>query len=110
MPSRKEWYMANYSGDVKPEHKNKIVGILSVLFPTAKVYLFGSRARGTASQWSDIDIALDVGHKLEHVDVDEAKCMFVESNIPYKIEIVDFHSVSKSMQESIRQEGILWKS
>jgi len=44
---------------LEPEYKNKRISILSVLFPNAKIYLFGSRARGTHEQKSDIDLAID---------------------------------------------------
>lgn len=36
--------------------------------------------------------------------------MFAESNIPYKIAIIDFYSTSDQMRELILKEGILWKS
>ncbi len=90
--------------------KNKIVGIISVLIPDAKIYLFGSRARGSHKRYSDIDIALDAGKPLENVDVDEVKCMLNESNIHQLIDVLDFHSVDLAMQESIMQERVIWKS
>jgi len=95
---------------LEPEYKNKILGILIVLFPDAKIYLFGSRARGTHSDRSDIDIAIDEGQVIRPGRVGEAVGMFSESNIPYKIDIVDFYSVSDDMQYFIKKEGIVWKS
>jgi len=95
---------------LEPEYKNKIVGILTVLFPDAKIYLFGSRARGTHSDRSDIDLAIDEGKVIRPGRIGEAVGMFVESDIPYKIDIVDLHSVSDKMQYFIKKEGILWKS
>ncbi len=44
--------------------KDKVVAVISALVPHAKIYLFGSRARGTAGERSDIDLALDAGEKL----------------------------------------------
>lgn len=89
--------------------KNKIVGIISVLIPEAKIYLFGSRARGSYTKHSDIDIALDAGKPLSTLDVDEVKSMLNESNILYLIDVLDFHSVNAAMQESIMKEKIIWK-
>ena len=51
--------------------QKKIVAIISALIPQAKIYLFGSRARGTNSEWADIDIALDAGKLLEGTDVSD---------------------------------------
>lgn len=95
---------------VDEKTKNKIVGIISVLIPEAKIYLFGSRARGKYTKHSNIDIALDAGKRLANVDVDEVKSMLNESNIRYLIDVLDYHSVNHSMQESIMKEKIVWKS
>lgn len=96
-----------YSLDEKT--KNKIIAIISVLIPEAKIYLFGSRARGTNAQYADIDIALDAGKKLPNVDVDEVKSMLNESNIVYKIDVVDIHQVSDLMRQQILEERVIWK-
>ncbi|QQR48876.1 nucleotidyltransferase domain-containing protein [bacterium] len=96
--------------NLKPEYQKKIIAILSALFPDAKIYLFGSRARGTNQEFSDIDIALDAGKKLRRADVGEARDMLGESNIPYKIDLVDFQDISEAMRKFILQEGVLWKS
>ena len=42
------------------KEKDLIVGLLSVIFPDAKIYLFGSRARGDYKPESDIDLAIDL--------------------------------------------------
>lgn len=90
--------------------KQKIVAVISALMPNVKIYLFGSRARGTNAPMADIDIALDGDKELSRRDVDEVKSMFKESNIMYIIDIVDFHSVSKLMQQQILKDRIIWKT
>ncbi len=89
--------------------KKKIIGILLVLVPDARIYLFGSRARGTNAEYSDIDIALDVGSRIPVKVIDEAKAMLAESNIPYKIDIVDIFQVGEVMRNQILKERIIWK-
>ena len=95
---------------VDEKTKHKIIGIISVLIPQAKIYLFGSRARGKYSKFSDIDIALDAGQPLPGVDVDEVKRLLNESNILTLIDVLDFHSVNSSMQEEIIKDRVIWKS
>jgi uncharacterized protein len=95
------------------EEKNKevITGILSVLFPKAKIYLFGSRARGVYGPHSDIDLAIDEGKAIEPLRrVGEAREVLNALYIPYKIDVVDLHGVSKAMQENILHEGVLWQA
>lgn len=95
---------------VDPEYKRKLIGILSVLFPKAKIYLFGSRARGSAQPFSDIDIALDEGQKIDLLRLGEARAMFAESNIFCPVDIVDLRDLDAPMVEQIYKEGILWKA
>lgn len=97
------------SHGIDENSKRKIIAVISALIPEATIYLFGSRARGTQSQWSDIDIALDAGEKLSRYDIGEIKSMFEASSMPYRVDIVDFHTVSDDMQKSILDEGIIWK-
>jgi len=89
--------------------KQKIISVVSALIPDAKIYLFGSRARGTNAERADIDIALDAGKPLLGRDVDEIKSMFKESNIMYKIDIVDFYQIGDVMRNEILRERIIWK-
>jgi len=79
---------------------------LKKYFPKAKIYLFGSRARGDNSFYSDFDIALesdeDLGGKIA-----EFKYFLEESNIPYKVDIVELKK-APYLKEVIEKEGILW--
>lgn len=95
--------------EIDPVIKKKIIDIISVLIPEAKIYLFGSRARGTQSKHSDIDIALDAGKPLAPLRVDEIISIFKATNIMYNIEVVDMYRVSDAMRDSILKEQIIWK-
>ena len=90
--------------------QKKIIAIVSALIPEAKIYLFGSRARGTNSEWADIDIALDAGKLLETRDVYELICMFKESFIKYDIDVVDLYQVSDLMRDQILKDKVIWKN
>jgi len=95
-------------GGIDETTQKKIVGILQVLFPHVKIYLYGSRARGTFRENSDIDIALDFGPKEKQTRLGEARSVLDGLQIPYKFDIVDLRFTSKDLQEIIRKEGILW--
>lgn len=92
--------------------KQKIIAIISALIPDAKIYLYGSRARATAQEWSDIDIALDAGRELPQLDVGEIRDIMIELNIPYKVDIVDLNSsvLSESLKNAILRDKVIWKS
>lgn len=110
----KKWYTKSNSliKTIKRmiREKETIVGLLSVLFPHAKIYLFGSRARGNFKAASDIDLAIDIGHPLSSLDLAKAQNIIEALNIPQKVDIVDLRSVPETMRNIILNEGIIWKS
>lgn len=87
-----------------------MIRLLHALFPEVKIYLFGSRARQTHTERSDIDLALNNGRKLEFWEIARARNVLEALNIPQKIDIVDMHSISNAMKEIILKEGIEWKN
>ncbi len=95
---------------IDEKSKKKIIALVLALLPEVKIYLFGSRARGTNNQWSDIDLALDAGRILPQLSIGELNDIMIASNLPYKVDIVDFNAVSKKMQEIIDQEKVIWKA
>ena len=90
--------------------KEKIIKVIEIFFPQAKVYLFGSRARGDNSERSDIDLAIDAGKPMTMTEKGQIITMIDALNIPQKTDIVDFHRVPQTLKDNIAQEGILWKS
>lgn len=95
---------------IPPAVQQKLVAILSALFPEAKIYLYGSFATGKARPYSDIDIALDAGTRMDQRRLSEARSMLQESSIPYSIDLVDVHAISPDMRQFISQEWIVWKN
>lgn len=94
---------------INEQNKEKIITIISALYPTIKIYLLGSQATGKAGAGSDVDIALDNGQRMERKDIGEIRDMLNASNIPHIFDILDYRSISPSFQEIIQKEGILWK-
>ena len=97
------------TNNIDMETKNKIISIVQALFPEAKIYLYGSRARGTHAKLSDIDIAINTNKKIPIEEIGELKSMLAASNILYKIDIVDYNRISDEMKISIDEEKIIWK-
>jgi predicted nucleotidyltransferase len=64
----------------------------------AEVFLFGSRAKNTNQEFSDIDIAI----KSPNLDFEAlAKIRFdlEESNLPYKIDLVNYYDLNQEILE-----------
>ncbi len=100
--------MKSHVGDF--HQKDLIIRMLDALLPGVKIYLFGSRARGTHKFTSDIDLALDMGRKLDLSEIAQARNVLEAVDILRNVDIVDLHSVSPEMKKDILKEGIVWKS
>jgi len=82
-----------------PENEIKNI-IFQFLDPKEyQVFIFGSRATGKAKKYSDYDIGI-LGKKSVPLNIlakiNEA---LEESNLPYRVDVVDFSSVSKNFKE-----------
>lgn len=99
----------NIPTDIPAEDKNKIINVINSLIPDAKIYLYGSRARGTHSKWSDIDLALESKNTLTTGQIGELNDVMASLSIPYTVNIVDLHAVSPTIKDSILKDKISWK-
>ncbi|MBR3721553.1 MAG: nucleotidyltransferase domain-containing protein [Selenomonadaceae bacterium] len=76
----------------------------------AKVYLFGSWARGEAHRGSDVDIAIDADETLNPSKISELRELLEESTIPYSVDVVDMRFASKNIKSEIKKDGVVWKN
>ena len=74
-----------------------------------KIYLFGSRAKGTAHRLSDVDIGLLASKPLPISFIANLKEKIEESTIPYSVDIIDLSTVDEAFQKKVLAEGIEWK-
>jgi predicted nucleotidyltransferase len=69
------------------------------------VYLFGSRAKGTYKQGSDIDLAV-MDNPISINNLLQLKNDFEDSSLPYFVDILDYSSVKNPLlKEHIQQFG-----
>ncbi len=90
-------------------YKNKLLEIIKKRLPEGKVYLFGSRARGTQSSGADIDLALDDGKSIDLKLIMKLHGDIEDTTIPLSVDLVDLHDASDKLKEEVEKEGILWK-
>lgn len=90
--------------------KEQIIKVIEIFFPDAKIYLFGSRARGTHNERSDIDIAIDAGRLMTMTERGQINSMIDALNIVQNVDVVDFNNVPEALKNNILKEGIIWKS
>ena len=74
-----------------------------------KIFIFGSRARNDNSPASDVDIGLIPKNSLDPIKLSMLKEKIGDSNIPYKVEIVNFNDVSEEFKKEAMKNTEIWK-
>ena len=82
--------------------------IIKRYLPDTKIYLFGSRARGTNNPGSDIDIALDNNGPIDWSILGAIKEEISDSDIVLFVDVVDMYDVSDEIKKQIMRDGIPW--
>ncbi|HNW83402.1 MAG TPA: nucleotidyltransferase domain-containing protein [bacterium] len=90
--------------DLSQKHLEIIKEILKKHVPDCEVRVFGSRVKGAAKSYSDLDIAIAGKEKIPRKKIHEIKEAFEESSLPIRVDVVDFNSISKEFQEVICQK------
>jgi len=78
-------------------------------YDNVKIVLFGSRARGDNCISSDVDIGIIPYEKFEDKKITLLKEKIENSNIPYKVEIVNFMQVSREFKQEALKKVVIWK-
>lgn len=85
----------------------EVIGILQKQVPDLEVWAFGSRAKGTAKPYSDLDLALMTTRPLSIEQSAILKEAFDVSDLPIRVDVVDFSAVSASFQKIIEQNKVV---
>lgn len=71
----------------------------------AKIWCFGSRARGDHSPFSDIDIMVESSLDLSS-QINRIIEFFSQSNFPYKVDLVQLSDFAESYMEGYQKDKI----
>lgn len=87
-----------------------ILKILEEYVPDAKVWAFGSRVKGTAKKYSDLDLLIMGKEKMSINRLGELQEAFQESDLPFRVDLVDWHRITPEFRDLIMQEYEVIKS
>ncbi len=91
--------------DLEQKYIDFIKQSVSSCLKNYKLYIFGSRAKNKARQYSDIDIAID-SSELTGAIKTKLAFIFENSTIPYEVDIVDLNNISDTFKNIIKQDLI----
>ena len=87
------------------DHRRLVRGILAAHLPQdSTAWVFGSRATGRARPFSDLDLAIDAGRRLTLDEIAGMVEAFTESDLPYKVDVVDWHGIDERFRQLIMAE------
>ena len=88
--------------DIGPENWQIVRDILQRYVPDREVWAFGSRAKWTAKEFSDLDIAIIGDKPLSIALTADLREAFQESALPFKVDIVDWANITPSFRQVIQ--------
>ena len=92
--------------EIRPDHLKIVEGILKKHLPDREVWAFGSRVNGTAKETSDLDLVVIGENSLDFQTLGALRDDFSESNLPYKVDLVDWAKIGETFREIIRKDKI----
>ena len=93
---------------IKDSDKTFIINKIKTFFPSAKIIVFGSRLTPKFRNYSDLDICLDDNRPLDLVKLSYLEEALTQSDILYKVDIVDWNRVTKEFQKIILERHEEW--
>lgn len=96
--------------DIRPDHWEIVQRILQEYVPNLEVWAFGSRAKWSAKEFSDLDLAIITDEPLP-LDTSAALSeAFSESDLPWKVDVVDWASVGDELKKVITRDKVVLKN
>ena len=93
--------------DLNPNHLGTVKAILAEHVPECEVRAFGSRATWAAKDYSDLDLAILGKGPLDWTTVGRLKEAFEESDLPMRVDVLDWHAISEGFREVIEREHLV---
>lgn len=93
--------------DIRPDHWAIVRDILQRHVPQYAVWAFGSRAKWTAKEYSDLDLAIITDSPLPLATSAALAEEFSESDLPWKVDIVDWAETSETFRKIIERDRVV---
>ena len=90
--------------DLSPDHLETVRRILAEQAPGCEVRAFGSRVTRSAKEYSDLDLAVVGAASLDWGTLGRLKEAFEESDLPMRVDVLDWHGISQSFREVIGRD------
>jgi type I restriction enzyme S subunit len=93
--------------DIRPDHLQMVRDILQKHVPRYEVWAFGSRAKWTAKDYSDLDLCVVSDKPLNFSVLGAIAEDFSDSDLPWKVDVVDWATTSESFRKIIKRDKVV---
>jgi predicted nucleotidyltransferase len=92
-----------------PRHRELLGALLQRHIPTAEVWAYGSRVNGDCHEASDLDLVArnPASPEDELPDLVDLKEALVESNLPIRVDVVDWARIPASFRREIERAYVV---
>ncbi len=93
--------------DLKSDYLKIVMNIITKYIPDKEVWAFGSRINGKAKRFSDLDLVIVSNIPLNREVLINLQEAFEQSDLPIKVDIIEFYKASKDFQEIIKANYLI---
>ena len=93
--------------DLRPDQLATVRAILQAELPQCEVWAFGSRAKWTAKDSADLDLAIIAPKRLSLAKLGKLREAFESSYLPVKVDVVDINRVSREFRKIIECQRVV---
>jgi predicted nucleotidyltransferase len=92
---------------VPADHLQYLLEQIEKHIPKATVWAFGSRVKWSHRPASDLDLAVHCDKETAKKVLPKLNDVLQESDLPFKVQILDFNRLPENMQNNIKKEYVL---
>jgi len=93
--------------DIRPDQLQMVLAILQKHVAQYEVWGFGSRAKWTAKDYSDLDLCVVSDKPLSFSLLGALAEDFSDSDLPWKVDVVDWATTSESFRKIIKRDKVV---
>ena len=89
--------------DLTPRQIEIVRSILAAHLPGREVWAFGSRVRGCAAQFSDLDLVIITDAPVDFGLLGRLRDAFSVSDLPFKIDVLDWTTMNADFRARVEE-------
>jgi len=90
--------------DLAPVELDIVRNLLARHVPGCEVRVFGSRVNGSTKPYSDLDLVIVGEERIDSQQLSELREAFVESDLPFRVDLLDWTQISAEFRAVIEKE------